>query len=155
MKLAVTVFLVCLSAWGQTERGNITGSVTDATGAAVPGATVAITNLATNQNVTVTSTGAGDFNGANLPPGNYRIEFSAVGFKRTVHDNVVLTASATVRVDGRLELGQVNETVEVKAEVAQIQTENSKITTAVQNKLVDELPGRRPAQSLRSCVDHA
>jgi hypothetical protein len=140
MKLAVTVFLVCLSAWGQTERGNITGSVTDATGAAVPGATVAITNLATNQNVTVTSTGAGDFNGANLPPGNYRIEFSAVGFKRTVHDNVVLTASATVRVDGRLELGQVNETVEVKAEVAQIQTENSKITTAVQNKLVDELP---------------
>src|ERR1041385_2534656 len=139
-KIAITALWLSLAAWAQTERGNIIVGVTYASGAAVPGATVTITNLATNQNVTVTSTNAGDFNGANLPPGNYRIEFSAIGFKRTVRDNVVLTASATVRVDGRLELGQVNETVEVKAEVAQIQTENSKITTAVQNKLVDELP---------------
>jgi hypothetical protein len=139
-KIAITALWLSLAAWAQTERGNITGAVTDASGAAVPGATVTITNLATNQSVTVTSTGAGDFNGANLPPGNYRLEFSATGFKKTVRDNVVLTAASTVRVDGRLELGQVSETVEVKAEVAQIQTENSKITTAVQNKLVDELP---------------
>ncbi len=134
------MLLVCPAVFGQTERGNITGAVTDSSGAAVPGATVTITNVATNQNVTVTTTSAGDYNGANLPPGDYRLEFSATGFKKTVRDNVVLTASATVRIDGRLEVGQVSETVEVRADVAQVQTENAKVTTAVQNKLVDELP---------------
>src|SRR5690349_15370419 len=138
--LAASLFLFSAALWGQTERGNITGTVSDSSGAAVPGATVTITNLATNQTVTVTSTSAGDYNGPSLPPGDYRLEFSATGFKKTVRDNVVLTATSTVRVDGRLEVGQLNETVEVSAEVAQIQTENSKITTAVQNKLVDELP---------------
>src|SRR5690349_20970418 len=138
--LAASLFLFSAALWGQTERGNITGTVSDSSGAAVPGATVTITNLATNQTVTVTSTSAGDYNGPSLPPGDYRLEFSATGFKKTVRDNVVLTAASTVRVDGRLEVGQVNETVEVTAGVAQIQTENSKITTAVQNKLVDELP---------------
>src|SRR2546425_6912860 len=138
--LASLVFLVSLAAWGQTERGNITGAVTDSTGAAVPGATVTITHTATNQSVTVTTTNAGDYNGANLPPGDYRLEFSATGFKKTILDHVVLTAASTVRVDGRLEIGQVSETVEVRADAAKVQTENAKITTAVQNKLVDELP---------------
>ena len=141
MKHAAILALACaLALWGQTERGNITGAVTDSSGAIVPGASVTITNIATNQSVTVTSTNTGEFNGPNLQPGTYRLEFQATGFKKTVRENVVLTAASTVRVDGRLELGQVSETVEVRSEVAQIQTENSKITTAVQNKLVDELP---------------
>src|SRR5262245_17996488 len=137
---AILMVIVSLAAWGQTERGNITGAVTDSTGAAVPGAAVTITNLATNQSVTVTTTSAGDYNGANLPPGDYRLEFAATGFKKTVRDNVMLTAARTLRADGRLEIGQVSETIEVRAEAAQVQTENAKSTTAVQNKLVDELP---------------
>src|SRR5436190_23412568 len=117
-KLAILLMLVSSVVWGQTERGNITGAVTDSTGAAVPGAAVIITHTATNQSVTVTTTNAGDYNGANLPPGDYRVEFSATGFKKTVIDRVTLTASSTVRVDGRLELGQVSETVEVRSDVA-------------------------------------
>jgi len=58
--LAASLFLFSAALWGQTERGNITGTVSDSSGAAVPGATVTITNLATNQTVTVTSTSAGD-----------------------------------------------------------------------------------------------
>ena len=50
------------------------------------------------------------------------------------------TAASTLRVDARLEVGQVSETVEVRTDIAQVQTENAKVTTAVQNKLVDELP---------------
>jgi hypothetical protein len=139
-KLAILLTLALSAVWAQTERGNITGAVTDSSGAAVPGAIVVITHTSTNQSVTVTSTSAGDYNGANLPPGDYRLEFSATGFKKTVLDHVVLTAASTVRVDGRLEIGQVSETVEVRADAAKVQTENAKITTAVQNKLVDELP---------------
>ncbi|MFN7925719.1 MAG: TonB-dependent receptor [Bryobacteraceae bacterium] len=135
--------LVCLLSalvWAQSERGNITGTVTDSTLAAVPGAQIVITNDATNQSSAVTTTTAGDYNVPNLSPGQYRVEVTAQGFKKMLRDNLVVTAAATLRVDVKLEIGQVSETVEVKADIAQVQTENAKITTAVQNKLVDELP---------------
>ena len=140
MRNIVLLTLSAFAVWGQTERGNITGGVTDSTGAAVPGAVVTVTNIATNQVTAVTSTTAGDYNVPNLPPGEYRVEVTAQGFKKAVRDGIVLTAASTLRVDARLEIGQVSETVEVRSDIAQVQTENSKITTAVQNKLVDELP---------------
>jgi hypothetical protein len=131
---------IAFTAFAQTERGNITGQITDSTGAAVPGATVIITNAATNISATFTTTNAGDYNAASLSPGTYRVEVTASGFKKAIRDAVVLTAAATMRADLRLEIGQVNESVEVRADIAQVQTENAKITTAVQNKMVDELP---------------
>jgi hypothetical protein len=139
-KLLFACLLLTFSLVAQTDRGNITGSVSDSSAASIPGAVVTITNLATNQGITVTTTNAGDYNAPNLSPGRYRVEFSAQGFKKTVSDGVVLTAASTLRVDARLEVGQVSETVEVRADIAQVQTENAKITTAVQNKMVDELP---------------
>ena len=105
------LFAVLLCA--QNERGNITGVVTDPSGAAIPGAGVALTNRATNQADHVVSTSVGDYNAPNLRPGIYRIEVTAQGFKRFVQDNVTLTAAGTVRVDAVLQVGQVNETVEV------------------------------------------
>lgn len=140
MKVFLCLALMASGLFAQTERGNITGNVTDSSAAAVPMATVVITNAATNQGTTVVTTSAGDYNAPNLVPGNYRIEVSAPGFKKSIRDGVVLTAASTVRVDTRLEVGQVTETVEVQADIAQVQTENAKISTAVQNKMVDELP---------------
>jgi hypothetical protein len=125
---------------GQSERGNITGVVTDATGAVVPNAAVVITSRATNIPESVSTTSSGDYNAPNLAPGNYQVVITAAGFKRFVASDVTLTAGSTVRVDGRLEIGTVGETVEVKASAAQLQTENSKVSTAVQSRLVDELP---------------
>src|SRR5256886_4889334 len=139
MKL-LAIALLSVTAWAQTERGNITGTVTDTSDARIPGASVMVTNLATNQTATATTTDAGDYNLPNLQPGIYRLEFSANGFKKSVHDRLVLTASATLRADARLEVGQVSDTVEIRADAAQVQTENAKITSAVQNKMVDELP---------------
>ena len=73
-------------------------------------------------------------------PGTYRIEITAPGFKRYIQQNVVVSAATTVRTDIQLTLGQVSEQVEVTAATAVIQTENAKVSTQVQNKLVDELP---------------
>ncbi|MBM3734675.1 MAG: TonB-dependent receptor [Acidobacteria bacterium] len=140
IKSTVTLLVFASVAFSQTERGNITGSVTDSSGASVPAARVLISNAATNQTLTVQTTDSGEYNAPNLPPGSYRIEFSADGFKKTVRDGLVLTAAGTVRADARLEVGQVTEILEVRTDIAQVQTENAKITTAVQNKLVDELP---------------
>ena len=140
MRKLVLFTLAALAAWAQTERGNITGVVTDATASAVPAATIIITNIATNQTATVTTTGSGDYNAPNLAPGVYRIEFSASGFKKSARDGVVVRAASTLRVDARLEVGQVTETVEVTADITQVQSETAKITTQVHNRLVDELP---------------
>ena len=76
--------------FAQTERGNITGVVTDSTNAAVPAATVVITNIATNQAQQVVTTNTGEYNVPGLPPGTYRIDASATGFEKTIRDNVVL-----------------------------------------------------------------
>src|SRR5215467_4350341 len=140
MKLLAIATVLAAAVWGQTERGNITGSVTDTSDARIPGATVIATYLVKNQTFTAGTTDAGDYNLPNLEPGVYRLEFSANGFKKTVRDNIVITAAGTVRADARLEVGQVSDTVEIRADSAQVQTENAKITSSVQNKLVDELP---------------
>jgi hypothetical protein len=139
-KLTVLLGLAAAALYAQTDRGNITGSITDASGAAIAGASVAIINSATNQALNTVSTSAGDFNAAGLSPGTYRVEISQSGFKRFRRDNVTLTAGATLRVDAQLEVGQVTESIEVRSDLAQVQTENAKVSTAVQNKMVDELP---------------
>lgn len=135
-----TMLFSCAALMAQSERGNITGLVTDSTGAVMPNVPVVITNTATNVPENVTTTSAGEYNAANLVPGVYRIEISTSGFKRFTEDGVTLTAGSTARADARLELGTVGETVEVTANAVQLQTENAKVTTAVQNVMVDQLP---------------
>jgi hypothetical protein len=124
----------------QSERGNITGLVTDPTDAALAAAVVVVVNRDTNATVKTTTTSAGEFNAPNLLPGVYRVEITAPGFKRSIHQNVIVAAASTVRLDSQLQLGQVTDQVEVSAMAVAVQTDNAKISTQVQNKLVDELP---------------
>ncbi len=140
LRLFLTFFVAALSLFSQNERGNITGVVMDSTGAAVPGASVTIINRATNLAEHVVTTSVGGYNAPNLSPGIYRMEITAQGFKRFVQDNVTLAAASTVRIDAVLQVGQVNETIEVSAAAVQIQTENAKVSTSVENRLVDDLP---------------
>src|SRR5437667_1577636 len=128
-----------LPLYSQIERGNITGQVKDASGAGIPGAEVIATHVFTGVQTKTQSTTAGDYN-LPIQPGRYRVVVTAPGFKRYLHDNVTVATSSSVRLDAALEIGAVSESVEVKAEVAQIQTETAKVSTAVSNKLVDELP---------------
>src|SRR5262245_15740146 len=128
------ILLLALSATvllGQSERGNITGVVTDASGGAVPGAEVVITHRATNTTVKLTTTTSGEYNAPGLNPGEYNVDVAASGFRRYSQTNAVLTASSTLRIDIRLQVGTVSDTVEVVATAAQVQTENARITTAV------------------------
>ncbi|MBC7924018.1 MAG: carboxypeptidase regulatory-like domain-containing protein, partial [Bryobacteraceae bacterium] len=128
------------SLYGQSERGNVSGAVTDPGGAAVGGVQLAVVNTETNARSTTVSTPSGEYNVPNLSPGTYRVEFAAPGFKKNIQDNVIVAAASTVRLDVQLQLGQVTETVEVQAVAQVIQTDNAKVSTQVQNKLVDELP---------------
>jgi outer membrane receptor protein involved in Fe transport len=137
--VTISIFAAAL-AFGQSERGNLTGNVTDTTGGTIAGAIVTVTRVSTNAVATAATTGAGEYNLPNLSPGDYRVEISAPGFKRFAHDRVTLAAATTVRLDATLQVGQVSETVEVSTAVVQVQTDNAKVSSSVQNKLVDELP---------------
>lgn len=139
VRLLIALFASSL-AFGQTERGNIAGLVTDPTGAAVAQAELTIVNRDTNATSKTIATASGEYNVPNLPPGTYRIEIVAAGFKRYVQQNIVVSAASSIRVDAQLQLGQVSEQIEVSASAATIQAEDAKVSQRVQNKLVDELP---------------
>jgi hypothetical protein len=140
VKHLLAVFLTSACLLAQTERGNITGVVTDSTGAAVPGAVVAITHRATNTTVRLTTTTAGEYNAAALAPGEYGVEVTAQGFRRYSQQNLTLIAASTLRLDIQLQVGAVTETVEVTAAAAQVQADNAKASTSVNSVLVDSLP---------------
>ena len=150
--ICVFSLILSLSLFAQGDRGTITGTVTDSTGAPMPNVAVSITNTATNTSVRVTTTGTGEYNVSSLQPGPYRVEIVAPGFKRYVQAGIQAAAGSSVRLDAKLEIGQVTESVEVRAQSVQLQTENAKVTAPVENKTDRRAAAgsrRRDAQSVR------
>ncbi len=124
----------------QSERGTIAGNVVDPSGAAVPGAKVTVVNKATNVTAPSTSNEAGAYVVPNLSPGEYSVRVEHAGFKASMITGIVLNAASSIRADITLEVGVTQQTIEVSAEAAALQTDNAKSSTVVTNKLVDELP---------------
>jgi hypothetical protein len=126
--------------FAQTDRGIINGTITDSSGAGIPGATVAVTNVATGVGFGTESTSTGDFTVPNLPVGTYSLRVTRDGFKAAVRNDILVTAGGTVTANVLMELGAVTETVQVAATAELLQTSTAKVSTAVANKMVDELP---------------
>lgn len=120
--------------------GEITGHVSDATGAAVAGATVTMTNVSTSGSRTTTTTDAGDYSLPSVPPGTYNIKVERTGFKATITNNVSVQVQQTVRLDLTLQVGQLTESVEVQASADQLQQENATVGTVIENRGIVELP---------------
>jgi hypothetical protein len=138
---ALLVILPATSGLGQSDRGTITGTVIDSTGAAVPGASVTVTNTATNANSAAVTTSDGVYSIPALQPGAYRVRVEKSGFKRSEIAQVTVAVGSTIAANVTMEVGQVNETVEIaSAAGGQVQTENARISSQVSNKQIDELP---------------
>ncbi len=140
-KLVFALFflLAPITLLAQSERGNITGVVTDPSGAVFPGAEIRVVATATNVTSATVSGEGGQYN-VPVAPGAYQVQVSLPGFRKYLADNVIVTAATTVRLDIKLEVGELSDVVTVTPDLARLQTENAKISTAVQNRLVDELP---------------
>lgn len=142
-KFYVLLTVLVLTASGllaQGDRGVITGTVKDATGAVVPGAHVTAIHITTNTNYKTDTTGSGDFTVPALPVGTYRVRVESTGFKTHVANDIVLGAGGTVRVNVALELGTTQQTIEVSANAQLVQSETARVATEVSNRLVNELP---------------
>src|SRR5215468_3274751 len=139
--------LVCLlltvyasSAFAQTDRGTITGTVSDPTNAVIPGASVVATNVETGAKYDTVSTETGNYTLAQLPSGNYQLSVELPGFKKYVRQGLTIQAAQTVRIDVGLEVGNNAEEVTVEADAPLLKTESGELSHVITTKRIDDLP---------------
>jgi hypothetical protein len=136
----VVVFSTCLFVQGQSTYGQISGSVTDPSGASIAEARVTLTNLGTSEKRTQPTGADGLYSFVNLIPGNYRIEVEKPGFKRITQEPVVVQVQQTSKIDVSLPIGQATEVVEVTSETPLLQSETSSLGQVVEQRKANELP---------------
>ena len=125
---------------GQAFYGSIVGNVNDSSGAALASTTVTLTNAATGDRRTVVTASDGSYRFVNLVPGQYRIEIEHPGFKRYMRDQIDVSVESQVRTDIVMQVGDVNQSVEVEAEAPLLQTETANLSQVVGTRAVQELP---------------
>ncbi len=140
------------SAYGQVLYGSLVGTVTDPSGAVVPGAAVTVTDVGQGQTRQEKSDSSGRYNLVNLLPGTYSVTVGAGGFKTVQQSNLVITPNTVSRFDVHLEVGQASQQVNVSAEAVELQTDKADTHTEITSKAVADLPisgsGYRNYQSL-------
>jgi len=124
----------------QAVYGSIVGTVTDSSGGAVPNAKITITDIGRDVTTAAVANESGNFMQRYLIVGRYRVRVEAPGFKAFVQDNVNVSVDTEVRLEARLEVGEVNQTVEVSAEVGILKTERSDVATTYSDRVIENLP---------------
>ena len=142
MRAALAVCLCALALVAQDPRGTIEGQVTDTSGAVVPKAGVRATNTETGVTISAVSNDQGNYEIPYLLPGQYRIEAELAGFKRWSRPQVELRTGDRLRIDIRLEVGQLNEAVEVTTEAPVLESVTSTVGQVVGSRQSSELPLR-------------
>ncbi len=137
---ALAVVLPDMPAAAQSATGQILGTVTDPTGAVIPGATVTVTNTATNVSRTVKTTAAGAYVVAQLNPGPYSIKVEAAGFATTVIRVDALEVNQALNEIVSLKTGSESQTVEVNASGEIMQTASSEVGVVVDPEQVHDIP---------------
>ena len=142
-KLLAAIALACLVSapiQAQTSYGSIVGTITDASAAAIANASITLLNNRTGDRRVTQSSSDGAYEFPNLPPGSYRVDVEAPGFKHLTRDNIEILVQATVRVDSSMQIGDVGQTVEVSSQVPLLQTDTSTLGTVVESRKVQEMP---------------
>src|SRR5580704_9384004 len=132
--------LLCSPVLAQVTTGSILGSVHDATGAVVPGASVTITDIGKGTVTKVQTDAEGSYNVGFLIPGTYDVFVEMTGFKRSVSNNIVVDIDQKARVDFTLQAGGLTETVEVNATPPLIRLDSSELGDVVGKTQVENLP---------------
>jgi hypothetical protein len=149
--------LFSLNGWGQADRGSISGTLTDSTGAVIPGAQVSVTESATGVGYSGgTTNDHGAYQIVNLPIGKYSLVFKKEGFKQFDRNGITVSASQEAKVDVKLQVGGTSETVTVTSDAAVLDSYTGTESTSVQGSAIQELPlsiaGGRNAQAFAVMV---
>ncbi len=146
--IAAFVLVFAVPSGAQTSYGTILGTVTDSTGAHVPGVEVTVTNVATNISQKVAGNEVANYLVPNLVPGRYRVSAERSGFKKFVAEDVALASTQVYRVDIRLEVGALTESVSVTIGAQLIETERSTVTAVTSREVYTYLPVNSGFRSL-------
>lgn len=139
------------ASWAQgLPTGSVLGTVKDAVGAVVPAAAVTLTNVDTGVARSATSSAGGEYLFPNVPPGNYRVEVSAQGFKKYVQPLTIQVAMSTT-VDATLEVGALQSSVTVNAQPPLLDTYSASLGTVVSSRMISDMPvsGNNPLRLLQ------
>lgn len=138
--IACVVLAISLFSFSQTTLGRILGGVNDASGAAVAGATVVITDTQRGTTRTIVTDASGNYAVPELQPGVYKIRAEAKGFKVVERVNIVVEVAEDIRIDISLPTGQVSETVVVEAEVPLVNSTSATLGGTLSNAEINDLP---------------
>jgi hypothetical protein len=138
--LLVTAACLPSAAFGQAVSGTILGTVTDSSGAVMTKAKVTIVNEGTGLTRNLTADANGEFTAPSLPTGRYTIIAEAAGFKTLTLSNIELGVDQRARIDLKLEVGALTDSVTIQAESPLVQTSSSELGTTVTNEQIEKLP---------------
>ncbi|MGH9667685.1 MAG: carboxypeptidase regulatory-like domain-containing protein, partial [Bryobacteraceae bacterium] len=139
---AIPALILALSGLrlGAQDAGEITGTVTDSTGAVIAGAVVTATNAATNQGRTAASNDTGNYSAPYLVPGVYDVRVEHLGFKISTRKGVEIQVGAVVRLDFQMQVGEVSQQMEVIGGAPLLSTESVALGTVIENRRIVDLP---------------
>ena len=139
--LPFSLFVIFTAAsMAQTNRGGISGTVTDKSSAVVADAEVTVTNMGTNEFYHARTSKQGSYSVSNLDPVVYKVEVEVPGFRKAVVENVKVDTAAIQTVDITLELGNVATEVEVTEQAPLLNTENGTLTQTISERLLTDVP---------------
>jgi hypothetical protein len=124
----------------QTTYGSLAGTVTDPSGGVIPGAAITLANLGTSEKRTTATDSVGTYRFANLLPGQYRVDVEITGFKHLTREPVNIEVGAAIRIDLALQVGAVDEVVEVSSQTPLLQSESASLSQVVESRTVTEMP---------------
>lgn len=142
-RILFTVLLLVAASFAQERVGSIVGTVTDPSGAAIPGATVTITAVSSASSTEVTADETGKFQVLQLPAGSYNVSAGSAGFASMQMNAVPVELGRATRVELKLEVGQVTERVDVAADAIMVDSQSSASAVIVNKEFSDLLPKGR------------
>jgi len=140
LKQVLPFLFSAITLFAQSDRGTITGTISDPAGAVVAGAAVEAKNTETGAVYQAASSATGNYTVAEMPAGTYELSVTVPGFKKLVRPGLIIQAAQTIRVDAALEVGSATEAVTINAEAPLLKTESGELSQTIAAQTMDALP---------------
>ena len=138
--MVLASFGLCQITLGQQTTAAITGTVEDSAGAVLDGATITARDTERGTSYTAKSSNGGVFNFSNLPIGTYEVKAEATGFDTAVQPPITLVLNERARLDFKMKVGAVTNTVQVSSEAPQLQADTTQVSTLIDSHTITGIP---------------
>ncbi len=140
LTLVLTAFFLASSANAAEVTANLSGTVSDSSGAVIPKAKVTLTNTSTSEARSLTTENDGSYQFTKLPIGTYRLAVEQSGFNKYVHEGIVLNVNQNAKLDVALQIGATSQVVEVTGDVSQVDTVSATLGAVETQRRIVDLP---------------